>query len=185
MSDTIFRLKKLFSELGINTDGVYANAEIQAYACVIDKIRSNFDEIINHVFVADNLAENYEEYKELMGANVSGTGTDPDMILANRLSGTWKLAMRREYDTVLKNINPALKYSIVDNNFNLIDYDSKGLKKLADFIYGYVPISLNPKLSNQGGNFDSWDQWGKMWCVLDSYKLPFSIIDKLEVNYFE
>lgn len=185
MSDARERLKKLYSEMGLETEEGITAAEIEACVAGINMVLDDYSECMDRIFIPNGKIHKVYEYTELMGRYVLSIGVHNRETIATRIAGPTGVIFKNELEGVMKCINYYFSYTINDGIITFDEFDKNDLGRIGDFISGYVPISLTPTIKGKQSDFSKWDDFKKAWYVLDGYGFPFSVIEKMEVNKYE
>lgn len=180
------RLKGLIEDVGFefNSGGI-TTAEILAYSKGIELVYDYFDSLLEGLFLNDENSECVNRYCKMLNVERNNYSyNELKDYLLTRLKERFSFFTMDEFDTAFEKLG-AGSYSFEDGKIEFSDLDNNAVKKLGDFISGYVPFCVGTCLSGNPMSFDKWDRVARCWNVYDSYKLNFDIIDGLGDEEFE
>lgn len=183
MSNEIFsRLESLMKSLKLSVEeGSYTRAEMKAYSAGIELAADKLEELLQNLFVDTASAKGLAMFLSLIGEKPAASPEESRRVITDLISAGRRLYTKSEFDKVIASMGP-ITYNVYGNEIRL-DLGSafsrqifEGITKL---IRDYSPSSSVIDIVSAGHTFADWDGLGMRWFELDSYELPFYIIDKL------
>lgn len=185
MNEIFERLKKLLAPIGISFEekGI-SNGEIYSYAVGLflagQAIKNSEEEIF---FLSGN--STLEKIAELLKINTSLYSRDYTLqLIKDKLKHGFA---DYTFSEILELINvPGIgSAKLSGDKLYFSGFSSDSLGEIGKFIESFCPFWASSRYSGDGMSFDDWNAFDKTFGVLDSFMLPFSIIDSLRRDDFE
>lgn len=181
MNDTHERLCRLFGELGVNTEAGFGRAEIDAYTAGIDVIKSAVSHDVKRLLINDEDAD-LSKYLELINIkpNINEGKAKQIEMIKKHFSLPWGFfdvsLFNYYFDRIL-----GCDWLIKNGDMHILNGKTGGARQIAEFLRNVAPFNLTLVFSGDGMTFNEWRNLNFNWSKLDSFGMPFSLIDEWEV----
>jgi hypothetical protein len=186
MNNEFERMKKLLSDAGLTfEDGGITNAEIYSYAVGLDIVRNAIQQAFDKIFINIDTNEDMSNYCELLNIDDEGkTNSELKSEIYKRLGAEYGQYTCTGFDEAFSKVGSG-EYEISDDGIVFKNVDSKDLKRLGNFVAGYIFPFVKASCDGEGLTFDSWDEWSQSFYRYDNMNLTFDIIDTLRSDLIE
>lgn len=186
MNSAFDRMKSLLSDSGLafEENGI-TNAEIYSYAAGLEFVRQSLLDILCRIFISLDNNDNVSMYTDLLDIDSAGYTTEElKKMIYKRLAQKYGDYTRVGFNEAFAAVGSG-EYEISGGVITFSNVDLQDMKRLAEFIKGYVFVYTKAVCDGSGLDFDQWDSWGRSFHEYDSIGLTFDIIDTLRSDIIE
>lgn len=180
MNDTHERLCRLFGELGINTDSGFGRAEIDAYTAGTDLIKSAINKDVKKLLFNDEDAD-LSKYLELIDIKPRDNDSREKLIeiIKRHFSLPWGYFDSDVFFAY--SFRTYCDYLVKYGDMHILQGNTSVARQLGEWLRNVAPFNLAFVFDGNGMTFNEWKSVAFSWNKLDSFGLPFSLIDTWEV----
>lgn len=183
MSDEIFeRLEGLMKSLALSVEkGSYTRAEMKAYSAGIELAAQKMEELLKNLFVDTASATGLAMFLSLLREKPAATEAESRRIITELISAGRRIFTKSEFDKEIASLGN-ISYKVVGNEIRLSlgsAFNRELFEAIAKLIKDFAPGTSVIDSTSGGHTFSKWDGLGLHWFELDSYDLPFYMIERI------
>lgn len=183
MSSEIFnRLEGLMKSLALSVEkGSYTRAEMKAYSAGIELAAEKLEEVFKNLFVDTASATGIAMFLSLLCENPAATEDESRKIITDLVSAGRRIFPKSEFDKMVSSLGK-ITYEVSGNEIRLslgTAFNRQVFEAITKLIRDFSPSSSIVDSVSAGHSFSQWESLGLHWFELDSYEMPFYIIEKI------
>ncbi len=182
MSSKIFdRLEALTRRLGMNTaHGTFTRAELAAYAAAVELAEESADKLLNNLFVDTADSDGLAGFLGYIGESPESSDEKTRQLILKAVQRKKQLFSKTAFDKYISSLNGST-YTVQSNEIMLdlkTEFGAQSFEAVSALLREYIPFTSLLTLTGWGKRFYAWGALNMPWYMLESYKLPFYVIDK-------